>query len=458
MRTAPYLIGLMVVQGLLVAADERAPVELTIHARAIESPVLKYRLFPGEAELKPGNAAVILLRLPWEEAPYVSQMMPTLRDWDARPLSDPAWKTAPNLLPFYDEIKRAAYRRDASWEYPIGEQPLQLILLPDVQGLRTLLGYGLSAEIRRDIAHARLDMARERILVGLANARHMAATPFYVNQLVAATIHRAMLDRTAELISQPASPNLYWALSSLPKSRTQLDRAASLEASAFLLGFPAAGELDRARDPQEWSRMFDQLAEFLRLTGDSQRAAEMSVDKLLPRFTALGRAELPQLTSTSAEAVAAMADHEVAVRWFVVTIVRHQQQVSATLCLCPTEAWTSLARLHARREQLEQATGLKFTFFSPTSAYLAIWSLERKIHALRIVEAVRHHLATHDGKLPATLADIESVPVPLDPLSGRPFEWKLIDAGSARLSATFLPQHPGEGADDYVVDYLLRVK
>jgi hypothetical protein len=42
------------------------------------------------------------------------------------------------------------------------------------------------------------------------------------------------------------------------------------------------------------------------------------------------------------------------------------------------------------------------------------------------VEAVRLHAAKHDGKLPATLADVTEVPVPADPATGQPFEYAVV--------------------------------
>src|SRR5262249_589805 len=162
-----------------------------------------------------GNAVPILLRLPWEQTPWMNTVYPTLQDWESRPLTAPEWEGSGGVLPehFYLEMKRAAFRRDAAWEYPIGEtQTLYLILLPDIQGMRVFLGQGLSARIRYHLSRGEFEQARNGILVGLANGRHLAQTPFYINQLVALSIHRIMLDRCAELIAQPNSPNLYWAL------------------------------------------------------------------------------------------------------------------------------------------------------------------------------------------------------------------------------------------------------
>jgi hypothetical protein len=48
---------------------------------------------------------------------------------------------------------------------------------------------------------------------------------------------------------------------------------------------------------------------------------------------------------------------------------------------------------------------------------------DRRIAALRCIEALRLHAAAHDGKLPGRLDAVTEVPVPLDPMTGRPFEY-----------------------------------
>ena len=50
--------------------------------------------------------------------------------------------------------------------------------------------------------------------------------------------------------------------------------------------------------------------------------------------------------------------------------------------------------------------------------------LEQQIALLRHVEALRIYAAEHDGKLPAQLADI-IVPLPSDPVTGKPFTYTL---------------------------------
>ncbi len=483
MRFAIASVTVMVLLGCPLGADETQSIEMVIQARAIETPVLKYRLLPKEADLKPGNAVPILLRLPWEQTTWMSQVFPNLKEWEQRSLTAPEWKKFEGVLPgnMYNEMKRAAFRRDASWEYPIGEtESLYLILLPDVQGLRGFLGYGLSAKIRYHLSRGELDAAREAIVVGLANSRHLAQTPFYVNQLVALAIDRSMLERTAELISQPNSPNLYWALSTLPDSLIQMDRAASLGGNAFAMTFPAVNDLDRPRDAKEWRQMANQLLELLEQIGEivkQERPNEKDnttlIDHLLQRFGAAvhpqlarfakcARVELPRLLNISEKAVAAMSDEEAGVRWYVQMRQTLDQHSAAVLALSPREAWPRLKQLQIETKSMREKVDSKANdVLEPTGIYVAAWSLKRRIHSLRIIEAVRNHLAMHGGSLPQSLDDIIEVSIPLDPLTDQPFQWK-VDGHTAILKAPPLPTdviEPGSTMDrGNALEYRLLVK
>jgi len=69
--------------------------------------------------------------------------------------------------------------------------------------------------------------------------------------------------------------------------------------------------------------------------------------------------------------------------------------------------------------------------------------LQQQIAVLRHVEALRLYAAEHDDKLPAKLSDI-SVPLPVDPITGRPFVYTVEGAtahlrGGARCGAGKYP-------------------
>ena len=67
-----------------------------------------------------------------------------------------------------------------------------------------------------------------------------------------------------------------------------------------------------------------------------------------------------------------------------------------------------------------------------------------KIAALRCVEAVRLYAAAHDGQLPASLEDVKDVPLPLDPVHGKPFEYRVV--GDRAFFAC--PPFPGQPANN----------
>jgi hypothetical protein len=64
--------------------------------------------------------------------------------------------------------------------------------------------------------------------------------------------------------------------------------------------------------------------------------------------------------------------------------------------------------------------------------------LDRQFAALQCVEAVRLYAAAHGGKRPATLAEIKEVPIPLDPGTGKQFEYET-NGDRAFLLAPIMP-------------------
>lgn len=47
---------------------------------------------------------------------------------------------------------------------------------------------------------------------------------------------------------------------------------------------------------------------------------------------------------------------------------------------------------------------------------------DRRVAALRTIEALRLHAVSHDGKLPESLGHVTEVPIPDDPATGKPLE------------------------------------
>jgi hypothetical protein len=59
---------------------------------------------------------------------------------------------------------------------------------------------------------------------------------------------------------------------------------------------------------------------------------------------------------------------------------------------------------------------------------------DRELAMLRTVEALRDYAARHHGQPPTALTDIKCLPIPLDPLTGKSFQYE-VNGNSAILDA-----------------------
>lgn len=75
-----------------------------------------------------------------------------------------------------------------------------------------------------------------------------------------------------------------------------------------------------------------------------------------------------------------------------------------------------------------------------------MYRLDGQVAGLLCIEALRHHMATHDGQLPETLSEVSDLEVPDDPATGQPFTYRL-DGTKAILDVS---PPKGAGPDDAV--------
>jgi hypothetical protein len=419
------------------AAKAAAPVnpwqELSVSPRAIETPLMKYRLLPAEYELREGNAAPILLRLPWERIPYFREVVPTFTEYLDVPLNSPKLR-GQDIFIFFQPLQWAAYRKTADWQYPIGEEPFGYIALSDVQGGKSIAGYGLAVWIRQRLAEGNLDRARQGILVGLAVSRHYGRTPFVITQLVSAAIDSTLLARVAELVSQPNSPNLYWALTQLPRPLVDVRPAVELQQRFLQMTVPGLDEPIQTKT--EWTRRALTLIHYFRESEDAAQVQPGANGRAFEQVVKLAREELPGRIEGREKRVAAMSDGEVAARWLIDVNDKLSSEATAIMSLDPPLALPRLDALQKRVSGFCAALGVShpnFVFVSPF-AYVSTHKIEREIDALRVVEALRNYAAAHHSQLPDSLEKITEVPVPNDPFTGKPFHYELKE-GVATISA-----------------------
>ena len=119
-----------------------------------------------------------------------------------------------------------------------------MILLPEVQQSRNYARV-LAAKARLQIADGKFDEAIQTLQAGYAFARHVAAGQTIIHGLVGKSIAGMMSYQLRELIQQPDAPNLYWAISSLPRPIVDFRPGLDAEFDSVYLSFPKLRNLDK---------------------------------------------------------------------------------------------------------------------------------------------------------------------------------------------------------------------
>jgi hypothetical protein len=423
------------------------PIELTLHPAAAPTPALKYRLVPELRDLTPGNALVLYYRAfspEWMQH-RKPEMAKAIDQWLENPKQQPGkelrWIENYKGL---QEIDLGARRQYCDWEMADRLRKDGIaFLLPDIQAFRGFANI-LAIRIRFEIADGHYDKAAHSLQTGLRLARDMGEGPTLIQALVGIAIGAVMLNQVDEWVQTPGSPNLYWALTNLPHPFVSLRRPMEGERMVVDSLFPSLREIladPKATPlaPQQLQAQMEKVGSVLAMEGagevwENRALYAPAVAKAYPgakRFL-LGQ-------GWTAEQVEAMPMLQAVLMHQVHTYDRLYDEMMKWEGLPYWEMRPGLERSEKLLKQ-EKAAGevsaVLATLLLPAvqKVFFAQTRLERKIAALRCVEALRLYAAAHDGKLPAALSDITEVPVPLDPVTGRPFNYK-VDGDKATLSA-----------------------
>jgi len=452
-------------QAVPTRADEPPehprPKELVVSPRAEPVPALKYRLLPSTTELNPGDAAPIYLRIRGYEDrgfdEHWRQIGEKSARWMALPIKElPAAEVRAFVNTWSGKLKQLEFgtrRKTCDWNYTLPEerQSAVEILLPDAQSMREW-GRVLALKARVEIAEGKLDDAVRTIETGLAFARHVSGGPFVINGLVGIAIAAHVLEPCDDLISEPRSPNLYWALTALPRPLCSLRDQLELDQSLCESLIPelTETELSKPRAPADWasllSRMHERIVKWSRsLANDSRDAtpdlrnlAGWSLERLKAEVLPVARKYLNTSHERNSAQSAAMCDDQIVALYMA---GRYRELRDDLFKASYLPAHEALPQLTAAGQRLEAAKTPALALFvaihagegprmymRPLSAEL--W-LDRRIATLRVIEAIRLYAAAHDGALPEALEQITEVSVPNDPATGKPFIYRR--AGSAAL-------------------------
>ena len=210
--------------------------QIVLYPAAEPQPCLKYQLLPPFLERRPGNAAIHYLKVPhdqhnlfgnwsfWDAVmQWITMPLPELRKARdaARSKKDssysPCWLGEDNPGWMMGEIYRGARCESCDWDIPIRDHGFFSILLPEMESERAPAKL-LAVRARLQIADGKYDQAIQTFQTSYAFARHVGqAGVCLVQWLVGVTIDGVTSEQVVTFVQQPGSPNLYWALSSLPR-------------------------------------------------------------------------------------------------------------------------------------------------------------------------------------------------------------------------------------------------
>lgn len=454
-------------QGLTPAAPgtpdapKAVVVKLTLHPAAAPMPALKYHLLPEVLDLKPGNAALL-----YQRAHSLEWWGHFLRSGDAEKMSSlldlPLRKMPRNNVALLQgplaEMDLAARREYCDWEMtPRLREQGYALLIPDVQGFR-LYGQMLALRTRLQMLDGKFDHAVEGMQTGFALSRHVSQAPILINSLVGTAIATLTLEQVEQLVQLEKAPNLYWGLTDLPRPFIDLRRPLQGEKMSIDSIFPEIhAALSDPRLPPVPTQTFDGYIRHIRNLGLPNGQDRFVFAMMAARVYPQAKQYLLD-KGFSAEQVTNLPVTQVSLMYAVALFDDYFDEVYKWQTFPYWRARPGLAKAEERIRllQSEQPVAMSLAAMIPAvnKVSFAKARLDRRIAMLRIVEALRLH-AAGDGKLAARLDDMREVPIPIDPVTGKAFEYSA-NGNSAVLYAG--PPHGETASDRNAIRYEITLR
>ena len=429
----------LAVETSLFAKDSEGEesVKVVLHPAPEPEPALKYQLLPKFLQRLPGNAAVDYGKVTAERKHTLGN-----RDWMRKNVYDRLEAPLEQLRgvelelsrTVFGDLDRAARREYCDWQVPIREESFYTILLPEAQQTRDFARV-LVVRTRIEIANGRYESAVDSLQSGYALARNIGQGPTLIHGLVGISIAGMMDSCLIEMVQQPDAPNLYWALSTLPRPLIDMRKGVDAEMNMLDLSWP------ELRDVAEGKRTGDDARKTLQkiwkeLAGwiDSRHPLEWRArPEYLAAMALKGYPAAKQAlieTGMPAEEVEAMPVARVVALDTLQTYERLRDDTFKSFGLPYWQARNGLDQARrrlqahlAKRPEIIPAVGILLP--AASAARTALARKERQTALLRLLEALRIHAAAHEGRLPQKLGDLTEVPLPNDPYTGEPFRYRL---------------------------------
>jgi len=405
---------------------EEAAVQLTVRPMRAPKPALKYQLLPEVGELNPGNAAQNYVkcfmeqrdfyfskegvdeRVRYQTMPLAELPLDKLRDYGGGSLRQAEW---------------AARLDTVDWQDVERIQSGGMTRLPAELGPFQVLAAALQVRFRAALAGRRYGDAIRIAKTMFALARHLGEHPSEIADMVGLWVAHLGLGTLEEMVQQPGCPNLYWALTDLPSPLVDLRKGVQGDRTHV------AADLRMLRDDVPMTET--ELETFVsRVFGVISFAREQAGQAPAGLRSRLGsRVKDPErVRAAGRRLVEAGGAHDLVKKLPPMQVILldekrdYEVQQDERIKLLSLPLW-QIDSPQGSEKRVPDADGL-FADLLPDIVKLRRTQgrLEQQIALLRHVEALRLHAAEHDGKLPAKLSEI-AVPLPVDPVTGKPFEY-----------------------------------
>ncbi|MCP5518568.1 MAG: hypothetical protein H7A45_15060 [Verrucomicrobiales bacterium] len=448
----------------LAVAGERGPVRFTVDPMGEPVPALRYTLVDEKIDQTPGNAALAYQRVARMLAADKTwtEQKDQWTDWLGMPLADFPPDAVRQLLDQHrnnlEQLLKATRYEQCDWGTRIREEGFSALLphLAELRGTARLL----ALDIRRLVREGRYDEAVVRLRAGMTLARHAAAGDLLIEGLVGVAIANTMLDRIEEMISQPDAPNLYWALADLPPGYLSAWQSTRWERSCVYVELPLLRfASDQAVTADDFRRA---ISDFQSLAGGDVRPGWLPPEEAQALHAAgIGLAAYPRACQ---QLIARGRSAEEVQQMSVARVLTTYIGESYAILRDDLFKWFALPYQQARRG-IEQADAdlQKAIVNDPVGSIIPrlvlpslnrvldrFVDLDRRLAALRCVEAIRAHAVGLEGELPTSLAELRPLPAPLDPVTGAPFGYR-IEAATAHLESPKAPDGERPGALEYLI-------
>jgi hypothetical protein len=443
------------------------PVEMIVHPRKPPEPALRYRLLPDLADKKSGNAATLYR----QASELAERLLPrdrrsirrdVLERWLRSPLSDVPEAEARELVKNYGEVfatlRQAVRSGTRDWgmvetltSNPGGWKLTELYPLD-----RSLMVVGLRARLA--LLDGDLPGAVDAAGIELAAARDLGEAPTLIQSLIGIAFAGRALDRIEEIIQHEKTPNLYWSLTQLPSPLIDVGDGLSGERLFLYAQYPglfrlALGETSKPLSPAQMEKL---AAEVLKEEPGAESADPHRKVRLSERILAKHDAAKKALISAGQlrDLIDSMPHLQVAVLHSLIEYDAMNDEVSRWHRIPFWQARPHLQKLEQAKRPDAESPAIPVSDALPATAIRLLESrlrIDRRIAALRCIDAIRYHAAEHQGQLPGKLEQITLVPIPIDPATGKSFQYSVENDAATLTGPALEPLTKGVEAVSYTV-------